>query len=129
MTLVLASIATDADLAAEYGGTARLNSLQSDVTIRDSYRASALQDVVDSLSTRTPPVTEGNLSDPTELKQAVVYRTLAKLCAVSITEDRDRHHVLSRKYDDDYRAAVQRRFSVTPGVSSSSGRSFSFERR
>ncbi len=58
------SIVTDADLAAEIGGLPRLNSTQALIAIRDTYRAQALQDVLRALETRSPPVREGDLTDP-----------------------------------------------------------------
>jgi hypothetical protein len=128
-TLVVDDIATDADLAAEFGGASRLNSTQPDVALRNAYRAQALQDVVDALASRTPPVLESDLVEPTQLKRSVVYRTLYKLCLNALAESGDRHDVLAKRYEAEYRAAVSVRFKVPEGITSSSGRGFSYERR
>jgi hypothetical protein len=131
MTIAVDSIATDADLALELGGVARLNSAQPDITIRNAYRASALVDVLASLATRTPSLLEGDLSFPGELKQAVVYRALSKICFSAMTggSSEDRNAALAKKYEADYQGAVRARFTASPGVTSPSGISFSFERR
>lgn len=122
-------IATDADLAIEFGGVDSLNSAQKLVSIRDAYRASALQDCIDQLSTRKPPVLPQDLTYPSELKMAVVYRALQKICARAMTQAGDRHDMLARKYQADFTGAISRRFSVAPGGSTSSARSFNWGRR
>lgn len=130
MTLSLASIATDDDLANELGGAARLNSTQASSAVRDAYRASALLDVVAALGTRSPPVLDSDLSFPAELKMAVVYRALSKICYGAATgSSEDRNLVLAKKYETDYLGAIRGRFTVTPGVTSPSGNTFSWERR
>lgn len=131
MTLSVDSIATDADLANELGGVARLNSAQADIAVRNAYRASALVDVLGALSTRTPAILDTNLTTPAQLKMAVVYRTLSKICFGAATgADNDRNLLLAKKYQDDYLGAVRARFDVSAGpVSGPSGYSISFERR
>ena len=129
-TLNVDTIATDADLIAEVASQARLDRAMKDVTQRDKVRKAALQDVVDALMTRSPPLREAELSDATELKRAVVYRSLSKIFLSAIAVENDVHATLQRNYEREYQAAVRARFSVTPTqADSGSGYSFRMERR
>lgn len=123
------AIATDDDLVAEVASRARLDRAMKDVSQRDLIRKAALQDVVDVLNTRTPAVTDASLIDPTELKRAVVYRSLAKIFLSAIAVDGDVHATLHRNYEREYLGAVRARFSQRPGATSASGFSISLERR
>ena len=124
------TIATDADLIAEVASKARLDRAMPDVAQRDAIRAQALQDVVDALATRSPPVRDTQLADPTELKQSVVYRSLAKIFLSAIAVDGDVHSMLNRAYEREYQAAVRRSFTLSPdGAAGSSGFTFRMERR
>lgn len=123
-------ICTEAHLVAELGGdVGRLERAMKTSSARDAMRASALQDVVDHLATRSPPVRDTDLTDPTQLKSAVCYRALSKIFLTGITQEGDVSDVLSKRFEVAYKAAVAVRFTVSPGVSSPSGRSFSYERR
>jgi hypothetical protein len=123
-------ICTDADLVSELGGdVGRLDRAMKLTAARDAMRTSALQDVVDSLSTRSPPVLEGDLTTPTQLKRAVCYRALSKIFLAGIAIDGDVHSILSARYEREFQAAVRARFTVSPGVTSPSGHSFRMERR
>lgn len=123
-------IATDDDLVAEVASRARLDRAMKDVAQRDLIRRAALQDVVDALLTRSPAVYEAQLGDATELKRAVVYRSLSKIFLSAIAVDGDVHATLQRNYEREYQAAVRARFSLTPGqVASGSGYSIRVERR
>lgn len=124
------AIATDADLIAEVASQARLDRAMKDVTQRDKVRAAALQDVVDALMTRSPPVRDTALTDPTELKRAVVYRSLSKIFLAAIAVEGDVHTALQRNYEREYQAAVRMRYTVTTEpAQSGSGYSFRMERR
>lgn len=126
------TIATDQDLADEFGGMAKLLSAKSDVAIRDQFRASALADVLKALKQRTPPILETSLSAPSELKEAVVYRALSKICSSSLTSEGDRHQVLAKNYQNEYLGAIRGSFSqyANGGVrADTGGSSFSIRRR
>lgn len=129
MALVVDTIATDDDLVAEVASRARLERAMPSVTQRDAIRAAALDDVLNALLTRSPPVLPEQLGAPAELKRAVVYRALAKIFMAAVAVEGDVHHVLSKNYEREYQGAVRARFSVSKQVSSSSGYSFSWERR
>jgi hypothetical protein len=123
-------ICTEAVLIAELGGdTGRLTRAMRDSAARDAMRAAALQDVVDSLATRSPPVRDTDLLDPTELRRAVCYRALSKIFMAGITQRDDVHDVLSVRYEKEYQAAVRTRFTLSPGVSAPSGHGFQWDRR
>jgi hypothetical protein len=124
------SIATDADLIAEVASAARLERANKSVTQRDAIRHAALEDVLEALKTRSPPLTDTMLADATELKRAVVYRSLTKIFLSAIAVEGDIHAVLHTKYEREYQAAVRARFSTTPDLAASaSGFSFRMERR
>lgn len=132
MALDVDTIATDQDLADEFGGMVRLLSTKSDLALRTKYRAEALSDVIDALKMRSPAIVETSLLVPAELKKAVVYRALAKICFTSIAQEGDRHHVLAKNYQNEYLGALRGSFSVAPvGLpgSGSGGGSFSIGRR
>jgi hypothetical protein len=122
-------IATDADLASEVGDVARLGRAMPRVESRNAIRADALNDVVRSLATRTPAIRPELLTDPTELKKAVVYRALSKIFLGAVSVDGDLHTFLSQRYEREYQSAVRGAFTVYPGVTGPSGSSFSYERR
>lgn len=129
MILDVNMIATDLDLANEVGDAARLARAVPKVERRDAIRQAALQDVVSALQTRTPPILENMLVDPTELRKAVVYRALSKIFLAGVAIDGDTHAYLSARYEKEYLGAVRGSFSVAPGVAGPSGWSFSWERR
>lgn len=130
-TFLLAdNICTDADLADKVGGLSELNRINKDQARRDQLRQDALNDAVLALASKTPPVFDSDLSDPTELKNAVCYRTLSKLYITAITGDGDRASTLSKNYQAEYLGAIRGYFTVGPsGQRMSGGQSFSFERR
>lgn len=121
------AIATDDDLVREVASKARLERANKDIAQRDAIRQQALQDVVDALRTRTPPVLDSMLSDPNELKRAVVYRSLSKIFLSAIAVESDVHAVLHRAYEREYQAAVRARFSVSPMMGEASGGGFSIQ--
>lgn len=113
------TIALDADLGNEIGGLAKL----LDILPKDwsgsakTARQAALDDVLRLLSRRTPPILEGDLTIPAELKTAVVYGALERVYRRAITESGDVHDVQRKIYEKKYGAELM---SVTPTVSGSS---------
>lgn len=129
MALNLASICTDADLAAQVGGMDSLNRINSDIAVRDAFRASALDDVINALGSRSPAVSAYDLDDVTQLRMAVCYRALSKLHSQEITQAGDRNHIISKDFQEQYLGAMRARFTVSRGMTSPSGGTFSYERR
>jgi hypothetical protein len=132
MVLDVNTIATDADLASEFGGITKLNATKSDIGLRDKFRAEALSDALNALRMRSPAIYDYQLTTPSELKMAVVYRALSKICFTSIAQEGDRHHVLAKNYQNEYFGALRGDFSVAPVGStnaSSGGGSFAIGRR
>lgn len=123
------SICKDADLAAEVGGLDVLNRINPSTAQRDLFRASALNDVVAALLTRSPPVADSDLTDPTELKMAVCYRALSKIYGRAITQVGDRNDALAKGFETSYLGAIRSRYTVSQGQTSPAGGTFSFERR
>lgn len=123
-------ICTDADLVNVVGSSDRVTRACPSLAQRNAFRAAALQDVVDALAQRSPPVFETDLTAPTELRSAVAYRALHKIFLSAVADDGDMHHVLARNYDREYQSAARARFSVQPGgLSSPAGWGFTLERR
>lgn len=128
--LVANNICTDADLADKVGGLSELNRINKDQARRDQLRQDALNDAVLALASKTPPIFDSDLSDPTELKNAVAYRTLSRLYLTALARDGDRAATLSENYQREYLGAVRGYFTVGPvGQRMSGGQSFSIERR
>lgn len=86
-TLDADDIATDADLAIEVGGSSQLSNLiPADWSgSAKKARQAALEDMMRALRKRTPPVTEADLMDATELKSGVVYGACERLYRVAMT--------------------------------------------
>lgn len=128
-TLNVENIATDADLSAVPGSGALVTRAMPVQSARDAIRASALQDVVDALASRSPPVADTDLTYPAELKNAVVYRSLHVIFRSARTGAGDHWDLLAKDYEREYRTAVGRSYTVSSNQSSPGGFSFSMERR
>lgn len=134
MTFSIETVCTDADLAAEIGGTGALANIipLEYAGVATIARTAILAEVMRSLSRRTPPIYEENFQDPAELKAVVVAGTLEKLYRVSMTTP-DGIFALQRKiYADRYSEELRGLMPLTT-TGDGSGRmaslSFSVERR
>lgn len=104
--------ATHSDLVDELGGSARkLRGLlppdETAATIEtgeatELVRTQALRDVLKSLARRTPPILESQLSDPTQIKDAVVYGSLMRLYRAAMTTPDDVNATLCREFKKRY---------------------------
>lgn len=128
-TLSVANIATDDDLIAEVASEAKLARAMSRSADRDAVRTLALNDVVAALAQRSPPIFEADLADQTQLKNAVVYRSLVRIFRSARTTLGDAFDALARDYDKEYQTAVRAPFTVNGSLTGPSGFSFSLERR
>lgn len=128
-TLDVDDIASDADLASAIGGSAKLNRAMPSSTERDAIRAKALLDLLEDLKMRSPPVYDTNLSDPTELKDAVVYRSLVLITRFATAVPGDTWHVLGMAFDKDYQRASKRLYTLTDGLVAPGGLTLVLERR
>lgn len=95
-------VCEDVDLENEIGGSAALLALATPQLCRQA-RIGALDDVIDHLRNRTPPVLEANLADVSELRIAVRDGALARLYRQNMTTG-DGEDVNARKAKD-YQAA------------------------
>lgn len=102
---------THSDLADELGGARKLRLLQPpDADQEDPtllVREQALRDVLKSLARRTPPILETQLSDFTELKDAVCYGALMRLYRAAITADGDVHSALYNAFKKRFSEELQ----------------------
>jgi hypothetical protein len=128
-TLDVDDIATDSHLSSLPGSASKLARAMPTLADRDAIRAAALQDVVNALQTRTPPVFEADLADITELRDAVVYRSLTVIFRTARSTAGDSFDLLARDYDREYQSAVRRSYTVSGSLSGPSGFTFSLERR
>lgn len=117
MTISIESVATDQDLADAVGGFPVLFNLlprewnESGLTIRQKK----LDEVLRYLLRRSPPIYEGYLSDVTELKDAVIWGSLAELHLMAVTGGPDDpHRFQSKEYTAKYKAELD---SMAPTLS------------
>lgn len=126
------NVATDADLMVHTGGAAGL----SDITPQewfdvDGYtptcrpaRAQGLTDVLTALRRRTPPIRETELSDVTELRQAVVYRALEILYRQSVSHEGSPNQAKARDFCKLYTDEINALQPTTYAGTGSSGLGF-----
>lgn len=102
---------THDELADELGGARKLAKLiPPDADVDDPtllVRAQAVRDVMKSLKRRTPPIFETQLTDPTDIKDAVAYGALMRLYRAAMTTDTDVHAILYRDYKKKFAAELQ----------------------
>jgi len=92
---------THGDLADEVGGARKLAKLIPPDDVDDAtslVRTQALRDVYKALKRRTPPVFESQITDPSELKDAVAYGALMRLYRSAMTTPDDVNASLFREY-------------------------------
>jgi hypothetical protein len=123
------TIATDADLANEIGGADKLDRAMKREADRDAKRVRALEDVVEALQNRSPPVFEEDLLDPTELRRAVVARALHLICRSASAVPGDTWHMLRDEYRREYDRYVKTQFSLESELRAPSGFTIDLERR
>lgn len=96
---LLAALGNDADLLASLVPT-RLN---GDTT---TIRQTVLDDVLRALRRRRPSIISSDITDPTELGQAVAYGTISSFYQSAMTGKDDIHHVQFRIWSDRYAAEI-----------------------
>ena len=91
MTIAIADVCTDGDLADEIGGPAQLAELIPDDWdgSAEQARQKALNDVLAALASRKPPIFSSSLYDVTELNRPVVYGALTRLYRFAKTSPDD----------------------------------------
>lgn len=112
MAIDIEDVLTEAQLAAEIGGTARLTDLLSRQEESGDgslpVRERALADVLRDLSRRTPPIYENQISVPADLRDAVTYNALERLYREAMTAEGDvyavKRKLYERRYIDEVRA-------------------------
>lgn len=115
---------THADLIDELGGSERqLRKLlppepndPDDPT--KAIRQQALRDVLKTLSRRTPPILEPDITVPAELKDAVVYGTLYRLYRAAATTPDDMNAKLATDFETKFNAELAGlRLTIDDGAS------------
>lgn len=108
-------VCTDQHLINQFQGEERFKGILPKGQVNaQAQRQIVLDRVLSRLKNRTPPIYEGELQDPTELRQTVIYGVLAELCMAAITEDGDRWDRLFKEYKRDYSSELA---SLRPTVS------------
>lgn len=109
MTINVESVATDADLQNEVAGASWLASAMPQGAVSFvAARSRSLEDVLDHLKSRTPPIRAADLVDVTELRRAVVYRALQRICRNASTGEGDVWHVRARDFGREYEGELAR---------------------
>lgn len=85
-TIDVDDVATDDDLVDELGEKAILTSLLPDGGDSEPFRRKALEDTMKRLSRRTPPISDADLNDVTELRDCVVYGALRRIYERAMTQ-------------------------------------------
>lgn len=102
---------THEELADETGGARSLAKLIPPDADPDNHtelvRAQAVRDVFKALSRRTPPIIEAQISNATELKDAVCYGALMRLYRAAMTREDDKFAILYREYKGKFGAEIQ----------------------
>ncbi len=107
MTIDVESVCTDAQLDEYLGGrlTATLNLLPSSWDDASPARSFALRRTLQALGRRSPPILEGDISDVTELHDAVLFGAVARLYDLAMTSAGDSEVFFhqARRYDQKFR--------------------------
>ncbi len=102
MSLELDSVCSHTEVEGEVGGRTQLELVQPDKTVIDASRADALAKVLQHLQNLQPPVYEGDIAVPGELKWVVLYGTLARTYRQAITTDGDTNTTKAAMYQRMY---------------------------
>lgn len=104
-TIDVEDVCTHAQLAEEIGGASELNKIcvGGDST---NARTLALRDVLKSLGRRVPPVYASDITQPAELREAVIYGALERLYRDAMTSDGDVYAMKRKLYESQFRAEV-----------------------
>lgn len=130
MTIPVDTVATDGDLYAEVAGASWLASaMPKGETSFVSARSRALEDVLDHLRNRTPPIRESDIAIPAELRRAVVYRALQIICRNAMTGEGDVWYVRARDFGREYEGAIARLRPTVGGGLVGTPISFTISRR
>lgn len=121
------AIVTDRDLADEVT-RAKLERTGVRETERDTHRAKALQDFLDAIQRRTPPIREYDIANTDELKRGITYRALEKIFRDARAVAGDTWDVLHADYRREAQAQFTRTITVQGGAKGPSGGGFRWER-
>lgn len=109
-------VATREDLANELLSEDALVNVCADSTKVQLALQNALNDALAKLKLRKPPITEGMLSDPSELRSIVINGALRRLHEGNITTGvDDRNSILAKRYSTREKDELQ---ALTPTVGS-----------
>lgn len=107
MTIDVNLVATDADLVNELGGADTLaNILPAGWTNGEPARVLALEDVIESLRRRSPPVLDNDLSIVSQLRRAVTYGALERMYRIGMHSADDVFAVQQKLYEKRFNAEV-----------------------
>lgn len=108
MTIAIADVCVDSDLADEIGGAPQLAELIPDEWdgSAETARQQALDDVLAELASRRPPVFESSLADVTELNRAVLYGALMRLYRFAKTSGDDIFASHHKEFSKLYSSAI-----------------------
>lgn len=107
MTINIESVCTDAQLDEYLGGrlNATLNLMPSAWDDALPARAFALRRTLQALGRRSPPILEGDISDPTQLHDAVLFGACARIYELAMTAggESEVFYLQAKRYDQKFR--------------------------
>lgn len=107
MTIDVESVCTDAQLDEYLGGklTAGVNLLPTEWADASPARQYALRRTLQALARRSPPILEGDISDVTQLHDAVLFGACARLYDLAMTAggESEVFYLQSKRYDQKFR--------------------------
>lgn len=128
MSIDVELVCTEEDLANEIGGARALDEILRDLK-SETVRELALRDVLKSLKKRTPPIQSGDIVDPTELKEAVIYGSLARLYRDAMTTADDIYALKMKHFDKKYSSEMSNLSVTVTDHLRGAVRSWSMDRR
>lgn len=133
MTIDVDTVCSEAELDEYLGGalTKTINLLPGEWADSEPARAYALRRTLQTLSRRTPPIFEEDISDATELHDAVVFGACARIYDLGITgagESEVMFHQ-ARRYEAKWQSEVQSLVITGPASQRIASRSPSISRR
>lgn len=118
MSIDVESVCTDVQLDEYLGGrlNATLNLLPSAWDDALPARAFALRRTLQAMARRSPPILEGDISDPTQLHDAVLFGSCARLYDLGMTSggESELFYLQAKRYDQKFRDELASLVITTP---------------
>jgi hypothetical protein len=121
-------ITSDQDLIDEVGDE-KLERAGFKVAERDRFRQKSIEDFLDALTRRSPPIFESDIAVRAELKKGVVYQALELMFRQAKSSNEDMFGELEKDMRREASTQFARSITVSTGATGPSGGGFRWERR